>query len=74
MADPTIKRIKKGDFVNGTVQKEVDFGYFVKIDSGLEGLLHRNNIKKNRTLKLNESIQVKIIKIDTDKKQISFSY
>ena len=69
-----IKRIKKGDFVNGTVQKEVDFGYFVKIDSGLEGLLHRNNIKKNRTLKLNESIQVKIIKIDTDKKQISFSY
>jgi len=69
-----IKKIKKGDFVKGIVQKEVNFGYFIKLDSGLEGLLHRNNIRKNKTLNLNETVQVKIIRIDTAKKQIAFSY
>lgn len=72
--ESAIKKIKKGDFVKGIVQKEVNFGYFIKMDSGLEGLLHRNNIRKNKTLNLNETVQVKIIKIDTVKKQIAFSY
>ena len=72
--DKSILKIKKGDFVNGVVQKEVDFGYFIKMDSGIEGLLHRNNIRKNKILKLNQTVQVKIIKIDIVKKQIAFSY
>lgn len=72
--EATIKKYKKGDFVNGTVKEVVNFGYFIKIDTGLEGLLHKNDIKKRKNFLLNESIQVKIIKIDTVKKQIAFSY
>lgn len=72
--DNRINKIKKGDYVKGIVLKEVNFGYFIKMDSGLEGLLHRNNIRKNKTLNLNETVQVKIIKIDPVKKQIAFSY
>src|SRR5690606_30172049 len=37
--EATIKKYKKGDFVNGTVKEVVNFGYFIKIDTGLEGLL-----------------------------------
>lgn len=72
--ETTIKKYKKGDFVSGIVQKEVEFGYFIKMNTGLEGLLHRNNIRTNKILKLNETVEVKIIKIDTVKKQIAFSY
>jgi ribosomal protein S1 len=52
----------------------VNFGYFIKIDTGFEGLLHKNDINKRKEFLLNESIQVKIIKIDTVKKRIAFSY
>lgn len=72
--EATIKKYKNGDFVNGTVKEVVNFGYFIKIDTGFEGLLHKNDIKKHKLLLLNDSIQVKIIKIDTVKKQIAFSY
>lgn len=72
--EATIRKYKKGDFVNGTVKEVVNFGYFIKIDTGLEGLLHKNDIKKHKKFLFNENIQVKIIKIDTVKKQIAFSY
>ena len=58
----------------GTIEKEVNFGYFIKIETGLEGLLNKNNIRNNKVSKSNETIQVKIIKIDSEKKQIAFSY
>ena len=70
----TINKYRKGDFVKGTIEKEVNFGYFIKIDTGLEGLLHKNNIRKGKVPKLNDTLQVKIIKIDFEKEQISLSY
>jgi ribosomal protein S1 len=69
-----VNKYKKGDFVMGTIEKEVNFGYFIKIETGLEGLLNKNNIRNNKVPKSNETIQVKIIKIDSEKKQIAFSY
>ena len=72
--EATIKKYKKGDFVNGTVKEAVNFGYFIKMDTGFEGLLHKNEIKNRNKISLNDNIQVKIIKIDTVKKQIAFSY
>lgn len=72
--ETTIKKYKKGDLLTGTIEKEVNFGYFIKIDTGLEGLLHKNNILKGKLPQVNETIQVKIIKIDFEKKQIAFSY
>ncbi|OJX36632.1 MAG: hypothetical protein BGO87_12595 [Flavobacteriia bacterium 40-80] len=72
--ETTIKKYKKGDWVNGIVQKEVEFGYFIKMETGLEGLLHKSWIKSSNNILLNETIRVKIIKIDRTKKQIAFSY
>ena len=70
----TIKKYKKGDWVNGIVQKEVEFGYFIKMETGFEGLLYKNQIKNPNKILLTETIRVKIIRIDTTKKQIAFSY
>ncbi|MCA6433522.1 MAG: S1 RNA-binding domain-containing protein, partial [Cytophagales bacterium] len=70
----TVNKYKKGDFVNGTIEREVNFGYFIKIDTGLEGLLHKNDIINGKVPKLNETLEVKIIKVDFEKRQIAFSY
>lgn len=72
--EATVKKYKKGDWVNGIVQKELEFGYFIKMETGVEGLLHKNWIKRPNNILLKEAIRVKIIKIDTTKKQIAFSY
>lgn len=70
----TISKYKKGDKVKGIVTKEVNFGYFLKIDTGFEGLLHKNNIGRGKVPKVNEPLVVRIVKIDLEKKQIAFSY
>lgn len=72
--ESTIKKYKKGDLVNCTVKEAVNFGYFIRMDTGFEGLLHKNDISRNKNFLLNEELQVKIIKIDTVKKQIAFSF
>lgn len=72
--ESTIKKYKEGDLVNCTVKEAVNFGYFIRMDTGLEGLLHKNDITKNKKFLLYEDLQVKIIKIDSVKKQIAFSY
>lgn len=70
----TIYKYKEGDIVQGTVVSEVDYGYFIKIDTRLQGLLHKKNIRKGKVPKLSETLHVKIIKIDDEKKRISFSF
>lgn len=72
--ESTIGKYKKGDIVKGTIIREVDFGYFIKIDTGFEGLLHKNNIRRGNLSQVNEPLEVRIIKIDLEKKQIAFSY
>ncbi len=70
----TIGKYKKGDKVKGIVTKEVNFGYFLKIDTGFEGLLHKSNIGRGKVPEFNEPLEVRIIKMDLEKKQIAFSY
>jgi superfamily I DNA and/or RNA helicase len=69
----TIKKYKKGDWVEGTISTVVNFGYFIKLDTGFEGLLHKNNVSKQIKLTLNDDIRVKIKEFDMTKKQITFS-
>ena len=66
-----------GDIVEGEVTGIVDFGIFLKIEDGVEGLVHISEIAWSlvdnpRTLfKVGDKVKAKIIDIDNDK--ISFS-
>lgn len=59
-----------GEVYNGKVKSVVDFGAFVEILPGKEGLLHISEISWNRiekmegVLKVGEEIQVKLIEVD----------
>ena len=59
----------------------MDYGCFVKIEDGVEGLIHNSeldwtnrNIKPNKVLSVSQNIKFKIVNIDKDTKRISLSY
>lgn len=72
-----IGQYKVGDTVSGVVTGIVDFGVFVKIEDGLEGLVHISEIdwalvEDPRTLfKVEQKVKVKIIEIKEGKISLS---
>ena len=73
----SVAKFKVGDEVEGKVTGMVDFGVFVKIDEGLEGLVHISEIAWGHVsdahdfARLGDKVQVKIIGIDGDKISLS---
>ena len=75
------KKFKIGEIYKGQVTKIMDYGCFVKIEDGVEGLIHNSeldwtnrNIKPNKVLSVSQNIKFKIVNIDKDTKRISLSY
>ena len=75
------KKYKVGEIYNGVVTKLMDYGCFVKIEDGIEGLIHSSeldwtnkNIKPNKVLSVSQNIKFKIVSIDKDTKRVSLSY
>src|SRR5919198_880893 len=68
-----------GAIVEGTVTKTKKYGAFLQIMPGIEGLLHISELswdhveKTEDVLKVGETIQVKVIGIDTARRRISLS-
>ena len=75
------KNYKVGEVYEGTVTKIMDYGCFVRIQDGIEGLIHNSeldwtnrNIKPSKVLSVSQKIKFKIVNIDKDAKRISLSY
>ncbi|MDB9784482.1 S1 RNA-binding domain-containing protein [Pelagibacteraceae bacterium] len=75
------KNYKVGEIYEGTCTKLMDYGIFVRLQEGVEGLIHNSelswtnrNIQPSKVLSVSEKIKVKIVSIDTDAKRISLSY
>ena len=70
---------KVGDIVEGKVVNLLDFGAFVRLESGVDGLLHVSQISREHVekpadkLTIGEAVTVKITDIDEDDKKISLS-
>jgi small subunit ribosomal protein S1 len=73
----TADRFAVGDTVEGEVTGAVDFGIFIKIEEGLEGLVHISEIdwglvENPKTMyKVGEKINVKVIEIKDGKVSLS---
>ncbi|MBC8061628.1 MAG: 30S ribosomal protein S1 [Clostridiaceae bacterium] len=73
------QKIKVGSIVEGTVVNLLDFGAFVEIEAGVEGLVHISNISEERiskpssVLNIGDKVKVKIIEIDEKSKKIGLS-
>jgi small subunit ribosomal protein S1 len=72
-------RYKPGDVVKGTVTKITNFGVFVGLEDGLEGLLHISELSDDKVenaeevVKVGDAIDVKILRVDTDDRKIGLS-
>ena len=68
-----------GAVVEGTVSKLMDFGAFVRLASGIEGLVHISEIAHHRVskvsafLKEGQSVDVKVLSFDRGTQRISLS-
>lgn len=80
--DPWHKKLenyKIGSIVKGTVVSITNFGIFVKIPNGIEGLIHKSQIPKEKSsdlaknFKLGEELDIEITNIDFEKHKIGFS-
>ncbi|MTI95667.1 MAG: bifunctional 4-hydroxy-3-methylbut-2-enyl diphosphate reductase/30S ribosomal protein S1 [Firmicutes bacterium] len=73
------KEFKAGDVVEGKVVRLADFGAFVELIPGVDGLVHVSQIseehveKPGDVLSVGEDVKVKILDIDTQAKRVSLS-
>ncbi len=74
-----LEKYKIGDIIEGEIKTIMPYGLFVKLDEGVEGLLHISELpftggkKLEELYKKGEKIEVKIIKVDKEGKKISLS-
>ena len=72
-------KYQPGQIVTGTVTKLTNFGVFVGLENGLEGLLHISELADHKVenpediVKVGEPIEVKILRVDTEERKIGLS-
>lgn len=75
----SVSKYKAGKVVEGKVVKLLDFGAFVELEDGIEGLVHVSEISEDRILKpsdvlsVGNKVKVKILEINEDAKRMSLS-
>jgi small subunit ribosomal protein S1 len=68
-----------GARVTGTVSRIMDFGAFVKLEPGVEGLIHISELGHGRVFRVSDVVQegqeveVKVLSVDAEKQRISLS-
>lgn len=69
----------RGTMVDGTVTKITSFGAFVKLPSGIEGLIHNSEVvmpaggKVEDVLKVGEKSQFRVINVNREERKIALS-
>ena len=70
---------RPGMVVHGQVTKIANFGVFVELEPGLEGLLHISEIsdqkieKPEDAMKVGQDVEVKILRVDSEERKIGLS-
>lgn len=72
--DAFLASIKVGDKVSGTIVNVTDFGAFVEIGEGIQGLLHKSQLQGGlKDLKVGSAIETTVSRVDTERARISLT-
>jgi small subunit ribosomal protein S1 len=72
-------RYKVGKEITGTVTNVTDFGVFIELEEGVEGLVHVSEISKEKVktpadqFKVNDVITARVMNINSDERRIGLS-
>ena len=72
-------KYQPGQLVKGAVTKITNFGVFIGLEDGLEGLLHISELADDKiedpetVVKVGDEIEVKVLRVDTDERKIGLS-
>ncbi|MCY7348019.1 MAG: S1 RNA-binding domain-containing protein, partial [Pyrinomonadaceae bacterium] len=75
----TLGQIEEGFVIEGTIKNLTEYGAFVDI-GGIDGLLHVTDMSWGRLqnpgdqFKVNETVQVKVLKLDREKEKVALGY
>ena len=71
-------KYKVGDIVNGSIVSIMNYGIFIEIEKGIEGLIHISEVSWTKNVqnlqdsyKVGESIESKVLFVDSDEQKIS---
>jgi small subunit ribosomal protein S1 len=73
---------KPGSLVEGEVSSVTDFGIFVKVPGGIEGLIHKSNLPENqeetpdeamKKYHIGDKVKAVVLEIQPDKQKVAFS-
>lgn len=74
------ERYQNGQVLEGTVTNVTDYGVFVELEPGIEGLIHvselswmKKNLHPNKIVAVSEKVEVKVLEVDMEKRRISLS-
>ncbi len=79
-SDPwvNIGKFAVGNIYKGTVSNLTDYGVFVDLDAGIEGLVHvselswtKKNVHPSKVVSVGDNVDVMVLEIDNDKRRIS---
>jgi small subunit ribosomal protein S1 len=73
------EKYKPGSILEGTVRRLLDFGAFVELEAGVDGLVHISEISEERIVKpsdvlnIGDKVTVKVIEVNSKDNRISLS-
>jgi small subunit ribosomal protein S1 len=75
----SVAKYKIGDVIDGTVTKLVNFGAFVRVEEGLEGLIHISELSHQRVahpgdvVQEGQQVKLRIISLDSERHRLGLS-
>ncbi len=76
--DEFSQNFKKGDKIRGTIKSITDFGVFIGLPGGIDGLVHLSDLSWNvageeavRNYKKGDEVEAVVLSIDTERERIS---
>jgi len=75
----SVAKYKIGDVIDGTVTKLVNFGAFVRVEEGLEGLIHISELSSQRVahpgdvVQEGQQVKLRIISLDSERHRLGLS-
>lgn len=77
--DDFARTCRPGSRVSGKITRLEDFGAFVELSPGIEGLIHISELSTDRVRRVHDvvtegqSVEVQVLQVDTEKKRIGLS-